>query len=213
MKSCRTAISSSRKCAGKYMSIVSLLRNIRLDQTLDDDDIAPHTVELAVFVVDADFAKATSGAQFAAGGVLDEDARDELPVPGLLRRVDQRQQRHAACSRAALLAPDIRGALGDAVIALPGSIGRGRAEGDYAILVLHNDNRVNAIEPLGDIFGRARARLKRADAVFDTLVVDGGDGCRVTGCGRTRVHSIETLLAIHCTQSIVAIATANTLRC
>ena len=49
------------------------------NQPFDDDDVAPRAVEPGVLLVDADLAKADACEQRAAGRVLDEHARHQLP--------------------------------------------------------------------------------------------------------------------------------------
>src|SRR5688572_29109028 len=79
------------------------------NQPLNDDDIAPLSIEPGVLFVDADFAKAHRRHQAAAGGVLDEDSRYQLPDPRRLAGVDQGPHRHRAGAAAAPGARDVDG--------------------------------------------------------------------------------------------------------
>src|SRR5436190_1503819 len=68
------------------------------DQPFHDHDVTPHAVELRVFLVQADFAESDGAQQRAAGLVLDEHARKNLPEARPARRVDELVHRYRAGS-------------------------------------------------------------------------------------------------------------------
>src|SRR4051794_10091133 len=88
------------------------------EEFFDDDRVAPVAVELRVALVRADLAEAEGAEQAAAGVVLGDDARDELPEAGRLRGADERFHRHASRPAAARRARDVDGELGDAAVAV-----------------------------------------------------------------------------------------------
>src|SRR5262245_16949978 len=68
-----------------------------LQQSLDDDHVLPLAADLAVALVDPDLAKSEVAQQRAAGKILGEHARDQLPEAGDRRLLHQR--RHGETSR------------------------------------------------------------------------------------------------------------------
>ena len=120
-----------------------------------------------------------------AGGVLGEDARQQLPEAARRIGVDQPGEGGVAGTAAARRPVDIDGMLGDAVIAGTAAIGPGGGEGYDAAAALDDDGRI-ALALVAqlrlDLRRRARRRLEGGDAIGDALVVDLGDGLGIGRC-------------------------------
>jgi hypothetical protein len=76
-------------CGGGRTNRAEILMEILGNETLDNYHIPPDTVELSVSLIDSHFAKAKTLDQSAAGGVLDEDARDQFPEAGFSGGVEK----------------------------------------------------------------------------------------------------------------------------
>src|ERR1700753_1524269 len=166
---------ASRRPAGWDFSSNDLLALILGDEALDDDDVEPAAVELAVFFVEADLAKTADAAEGAAGGVEGEDARDELPVAGLGGGGEDGLQELAAQPPTAESGVEIDGELGDAVVAGARAVGaQGAPAGDGAVDL--GDEEGHAARIGGDlethVARRARRRFEGGGALGDALVVD-----------------------------------------
>ena len=62
-----------------------------MNQALDYHHIAPDAIELAMLFINADLSKAHRLNQAPAGLIFHENARQQLPESGLVRRLDQRR--------------------------------------------------------------------------------------------------------------------------
>src|SRR3954447_26741792 len=99
-------------------------------------------------LVNADLAKPECTKQSAAGVVLDEDARDQLPEARIARGGEERFHRHASGAASARGAGGVDGELGDAGVAIARTVGGRRGERDYvAAVVLNDDDRMASVEP------------------------------------------------------------------
>ena len=78
------------------------------EQALDDHAIAPYAIELAVALIDADFAEPELRHQCAAGRVLRKDAREQFPKASGFRRSEQRHQGDASHTSAAAMPLQVR---------------------------------------------------------------------------------------------------------
>src|SRR3954447_20640944 len=98
------------------------LRQIFGDEALDNHHIAPDPIELAVFFVNADLAKAHRPHQATAGLILDEDAGQELPESGSFSRLNQGPQCEPAGAAAPRFTPHVNRSFRDSGVALSGSV-------------------------------------------------------------------------------------------
>src|ERR1019366_7505462 len=122
--------------------------------------------------VNAHLTKAEGAHQTAAGNVLDENTRDELPETSSTSSDEQRFHRRAASTSSSRGAGGVNRELGDAGVAIAGTVGRCRGERDQlTVIVLNNDDGVASAQPLHHITRGAVARLERCDPVVDPFVV------------------------------------------
>src|SRR5215469_3116532 len=72
-----------RTCKRPASLISALLREILRNEILDNHHVTPDAIELTVLQIHPNFAKSNALDECAAGGILDEDARHELPEASL----------------------------------------------------------------------------------------------------------------------------------
>src|SRR5947209_3738414 len=159
-----------------------------LHQALDNHHVPPDAIELAVALIDPDLPEPVRRNQRAAGPVLYENPRQQLPEAGFSRRLNESLQRHSASTASPHPARDVHRRLRDPGIAFAVPIFRAGGECHHFTAVLDYDHRVHTVEPAANVAGRSQACLEGGHAVLDTLVVDAGDGRSVGGTGRARDH-------------------------
>src|SRR5206468_9397758 len=120
---------------------------VHVNEPLHNDYVAPDAVEFSMLLVDADLTKAQRADQCPAGLVFGKNARNQLPVTGLLGAFDQRRQRNAAHATATRRPSNVDGDFGDSRVAFPAPVSRRRGERDDGIALLHDDDGVHTIEP------------------------------------------------------------------
>src|SRR5258708_19543252 len=149
------------------------------EQSLHDAHVAPLAAEPAVTVIDPDLAKPGRGAEPAAGGVLREDARHQLPETLVTTGVCQPVDEGAAGTAATGLAGDVDAELTHSRVARARPVRRRPREADHRAPARRDDRGVGAVVLLqhaADLLRAARLGLEGGDAVLDALVVDAGDG-------------------------------------
>lgn len=118
-------------------------------EALDNHHIAPHAVQLSVFLIDAHFAKSQGTQELPAGRIFDKDTRHQFPEASLLTLLTQTGHRQSSSTIAAPVAPNIDGKLCDSGVTRTHAIGSGRSISDDLTLLLHHHNRVDVIKPGG----------------------------------------------------------------
>src|SRR5262245_35590042 len=149
------------------------------EQAFHDDAVAPLPVELAVALVDAHDPEAAPLVEGAAGEVLREDARDDLPEASLGVELTERVQGHAAGAGAASGPCDIDRMLGHAGVGGTAPVRAGAGPGDDLLVSLGHHRGIPIAlvgEQGGDLLGLPGFGLERRDPIGDALVVDRRDG-------------------------------------
>src|SRR5271154_2888772 len=137
---------------------------------LDDDHIAPYSVELTMLLVNADFAKSQRRDQGPAATILRKYARHQLPEPLCLRLFDQFTQRESSGSQAAKIAGYIHRDFRDPGVTLARAVCRsGRKRNDLSV-PLHDDYGMPAVEPFENVLLRSRAGFKRRHSILDSFI-------------------------------------------
>src|SRR5215467_7194655 len=160
---------------------------LRVDETFHDDAVPPLPLELAVPLIRADDPKAAPLVKGQAGRVLGENARHDLPEAALGVGAAQRLQGFSSSSGSAGRSRHVHGVLGHSGIGGATAVGSSARPRYHASIPLH-DHRGEAVALVGkllrELLGGARLRLEGRDAIRDALVVDRGDGGRVSGNGQ-----------------------------
>src|SRR5262245_52591362 len=141
-----------------------------LQQSLDDDDVLPLAADLSVTLVDPDLAKPEVAQQRAAGKVLGEHARHQLPEAGGRRFFHQRRHGETSRTLAAPIPCDVHRELRDVRVAITGAVFRRRRKRNHDVARFDYYDRKPAPHPRPHIVGMPQPCLERRDAVGDPLV-------------------------------------------
>lgn len=152
---------------------------------LHNHDVPPASIQLRVISIYTDLTKTQAAHEPAAWLIFGEDAGNKLPEAGLLCLLDEPEKGFGAAAGTSLIPPYVDGAFRDPRIAFPRAVHRSRGERNDLAIVLHHDNdRVNAVEPGRNVSGRPKSRFESRNAILNALVVNLGDGPRVRGTRR-----------------------------
>src|SRR5580700_5064459 len=99
-----------------------LLPEVPGNEPLDNNDIAPDTVQLPMLLVHANLTEAEFSDEAAAGMIFDENAGEQFPKSVSLRSFDERGQRQASGAPPTRGSSDVKRRLGDACVTLSRTI-------------------------------------------------------------------------------------------
>src|SRR5262249_5805750 len=122
--------------------------------------------------------------------VFNEHARHQLPEATGLTLLDQSGKCQATSALAPPVAPDIHGELGNPRVACSRSVRGRRGVGNHLPVVLHDHDGVLAIKPGPHARCCTRFCFKGGYPVFNSLVVNGGDGGVIRGACYSGIHTL-----------------------